>query len=168
MEPARQFCIQIDGAPCMSDRQDAQPPRKRKRNTPGKRPIILTARFNEQEKAVLEEKARHVGISKSAFIRFATLGTPLPRGRREPSVNEEILLRVLADLPHIKAELGKHGSNLNQIAYYLNSGRPVDRLEGLLASTLHEAQAFYENKLEQLRYEILRALGYERGGDKAA
>ena len=130
--------------------------KKRKRNTPGQRPFILTVRFNEQEKAALAEKASHAGITRSDFIRLATLNTPPPRGRRVPSVNEKMLAQVLA-------QLGKIGSNVNQLAHYAHLDKFQPHSIELAMRDLHE-----------MRHVLMQALGLERPlphedeGDQAA
>ena len=56
--------------------------------------------------------------------------------------------------------LGKTGSNINQIAYHLNSGRPGSRAEDSIESALRD--------LAELRIACLQALGTEprRGTDE--
>ena len=70
-----------------------------------------------------------------------------PAPRRRPSVDTVLLAKVLA-------ELGKIGSNINQIAYHLNAGRPGDVMEGSVESALAE--------LLEWRTALMQALGYER------
>ena len=74
------------------------------------------------------------------------LDVPLPK-RRRPTVNTKLLGRVLA-------ELGKIGSNINQIAYHLNAGRPGDVLDGSIEAALRE--------LLEWRTALLHAIGEER------
>ena len=63
-------------------------------------------------------------------------------------------------LSRLSGQLGKIGSNVNQIAYHLNAGRPGDRVEGSLLETLRD--------LKELRIVILQALGKEPRRDKTA
>ena len=72
-----------------------------------------------------------------------------------------------------EAELGKSGSNLNQIAHVLNTDRPPERIMNLLEATLqahlealqHHEQAVRD--LEELRTAGMNAMGLELtcGGD---
>ncbi len=108
------------------------------------RPHRLTARFTAQEAAQLAAKAEQAGISRSAFIRFAALGTPPPRGKRNPSVNEKLLVQVLA-------QLGKIGSNVNQLAYYAHLGKfQTNSVESAI------------RELSDARFVLMQALGFER------
>lgn len=148
---------------------------KRRRNTPGQRPCILTARFNEQEKAALAEKAAHAGMTRSAFIRFAALGTPPPRGQRVLNIEHAEMIQFLersarvADAARLSAaEFGKVNSNVNQIAHQLNAGRPPERIMNLIETTLNEhrqAMKRHDDVLRdmlELRTLAMRATGYER------
>jgi len=56
------------------------------------------------------------------------LGAPGPRARRSPPLNAELLA-------HAVAQLNKAGSNLNQIARILNSGKAVGSREAVEALT---------------------------------
>jgi hypothetical protein len=51
-------------------------------------------------------------------------------------------------------DLGKIGSNINQIAYHLNAGRPGDVVEGSIAASLRE--------LDEWRTALMQAIGAER------
>jgi hypothetical protein len=154
--------------------------KKRKRNTPGKRPLILTARFNEQEKAALSEKAAHAGMTKSAFIRFAALGTPPPRGQRVPTIEHQAMAEFLAtaarvvDAAHASnTEYSRVNNNVNQIAHQLNAGRPPERMLNIIEQVLEEhreARKRHEEIMRgmlELRSLGLQALGLERPDDPA-
>ena len=64
-----------------------------------------------RDKVIAEAAAE--GLSLGAFIRARLDGSPGPRAKRNPSPDIVLLAKVLA-------ELGKSGSNLNQIAHHLN------------------------------------------------
>ncbi len=98
------------------------------------------------QKAAIMEKIDATGLSPSAMCLAVLLDVPLPR-RRRPSVDTKLLVQVLA-------ELGKIGSNINQIAYHHNAGRPGDVMEGSVESALAE--------LLEWRTALMQALGYER------
>jgi len=121
----------------------------KKRSENRKRTIPLAGRFTPQEAVIVRAKAEACGAAVSAFIRHATIDTPLPRNK----VDKEAAARVLTALGDIRAEMGKSGSNLNQIAYHLNAGRPGDRVEGSLEDALRD--------LAELRIVCLQALGKE-------
>jgi hypothetical protein len=64
-----------------------------------------------RDKVIAE--ATEEGLSLGAFIRARLDGSPGPRAKRNPGPDTVMLAKVLA-------ELGKSGSNLNQIAHHLN------------------------------------------------
>jgi hypothetical protein len=99
-----------------------------------------------EQKAVILERADAAGYSPAAICLHVLLDTPLPK-RRRPIVNEKLLMQVFG-------ELGKIGSNINQIAYHLNAGRPGDVTEGSIESALRD--------LDQWRTAIMQAVGAER------
>ena len=71
------------------------------------------------------------------------------RAMRRPSIDHQAVARVLA-------QLGKVGSNVNQIAHHANAGRPLDRMSNSLDLALRD--------LAELRLACLQALGHEPGG----
>ncbi len=98
------------------------------------------------QKAEILKKIDATGLSPSAICLAVLLDVPLP-ARRRPSVDTQLLAKVLA-------ELGKIGSNINQIAYHLNAGRPGDVTEGSIQAALTE--------LLEWRTALMQSLGYER------
>jgi hypothetical protein len=83
---------------------------------------VARMRVSSVEWAQLEAAAELAGLSVGAYMRHQCLGTPGPRAARRPPVERAALAQLLA-------QLGKCGSNLNQIARVLNSGdqaRPDD------------------------------------------
>ena len=100
----------------MTANDNPQPPRyKRSGSERRQRGVPVSVRFLPDERATVEDRARDVGLSLASFLRACGLGTPGPRARRSPPVNAEALGRATA-------ALNKVGSNLNQVAYRLNSG----------------------------------------------
>jgi len=114
----------------------------KKRSENRKRTVLRPARFTPEEAARFDAKAKPYG-GASAFIRYIALEKPLPRSK----VEVQLLSRVLA-------ELGKIGSNINQIAYHLNAGRPGDVKEGIIEESLRE--------LLEWRMALMQSLGLER------
>lgn len=76
-----------------------------------RRTAIVRARFTVAEKQRLETLAKNAGLTVSDWLRVCSLGTEPEQ--RKPTPERETLLRILA-------ELGKQGSNVNQIARALN------------------------------------------------
>ena len=111
---------------------------KRQRNT------VLAGRFNDQEAAAIKEMADGRGLSVASLIRHATLNVPPPRrALPRPQVETQLLVGVLG-------ELGKIGSNLNQLTKYANMGRVLEASIEAVARDLLE-----------LRLPLLQALGKE-------
>ena len=98
------------------------------------------------QKTAIMQKVDATGLSPSAMCLAVLLDVPLPK-RRRPSVDATLLAKVLA-------ELGKIGSNINQIAYHLNAGRPGDVMNGSIEAALRE--------LLEWRTALMQSLGYER------
>ena len=91
--------------------------------------------FNLKEQAEIETKALEAGLSKSAFIRKATLGAKI---QSLPKAN----LQIWQELAHTT-------SNLNQIAHHLNSGSAY----GIHPDLIDELSS----QVQQLRLELLGA-----------
>lgn len=86
-------------------------PRKKRSIAKGKK---IDARVTEAEYLIIKENAENAGMSVSEFIRSSCLG-------------KKVIIRksTIVDMPEIreiKANLGKIGSNINQIAKYFNQG----------------------------------------------
>ena len=62
------------------------------------RPIILKARFTEQEATLVKQQADAAGLSVSALIRFALLDQKPVRASRTPPLDREMAARLLAAL----------------------------------------------------------------------
>lgn len=108
------------------------------------RTVLRPARFTPEEAAVFDAKAKPYG-GASPYIRHIALNIPLPRSK----VEVQLLTKVLA-------ELGKIGSNINQIAhrYNMSEGRPEGPVEGALQAAL--------NELVEWRSALMQATGAER------
>lgn len=122
-----------------------------------KQTVIIQCRVEPADKATLDARAKAAGMSLSQMVRTALLGYRPPR----PKVDKEAMGRLRVELAKVRAELGKSGSNLNQIAYHLNAGRPGDVGYGALDAALanHEQAV---RTLEELRLAILQSVGLER------
>ena len=85
---------------------------KRQRN------ITKLVRLNESESAAVEEAASRAGLTFASYARTQMLGRPVPDSVKRPPVEKELLAKSLG-------QLGKVGSNLNQIAHAANIGETV-------------------------------------------
>ena len=104
-------------------------------------------RISPQEAATIRQLAQSRGETVSAMMRSALLH------------NRPRLTRIdLQAVARLLGQLGKIGSNINQIAYHLNAGRPGDRVEGRLGDALRD--------LSELRLVCLQALGKEPRREK--
>ncbi len=76
---------------------------------------LLQIRVSDSEFDAIAKMAERSELTVPSYARQIILDTPPPRARRKPSVDTEQVARLLG-------ELGKVGSNLNQIAHHLNAG----------------------------------------------
>ena len=93
---------------------------------------IIGFRALPEEVAQVEEAAQKAGVSKSEYVRQKILGGSKIRAARRPTVEAATLGKLLA-------ELGKIGSNLNQIAHRANMGQGINSAE--LNAALTELRA---------------------------
>jgi len=82
----------------------------------------LTVRLTDDERAAIDLAAEAAGLMPGSYARQVMLGGPAPRAVRKSPVERRELVRLLG-------ELGKIGSNLNQIAKSLNTGVVVYEVE---------------------------------------
>jgi hypothetical protein len=78
----------------------------------------LTVRLSADERAAVDAAAERAGLTAGSYARQAMLGAPAPRQVRRPPVERKELARLLG-------ELGKIGSNLNQLAKAVHEGLVV-------------------------------------------
>lgn len=117
----------------MTDRSNSQPAANRSGSERRQRGKPVSVRLLPDEKAALKEKASAAGLSVASFLRASGLGTPGPRAKRAPTINAEALARATA-------ALNKIGSNINQIAHYMNAGGAITTAQECFAA-LAEARA---------------------------
>lgn len=133
-----------------------------------------TIRFTADEDAQIEKLVETTRQSPGALIRNALLNAPLPRVRRS-TVNDQKMARFLAGAAKIAdafrahlAELGKSGSNLNQVAYMLNTGTEPPRIMNIIETAVEEHRAAVAKLNElitdalEMRTMAMEALGLER------
>ena len=83
------------------------------KDAPDRRDLTIRVRVTPAEKRHLWEMATEAGYTPSDFMRLRTLAAVQPT-RRVPTPDRALLLLLMA-------ELGKLGSNVNQIAHALNA-----------------------------------------------
>jgi mobilization protein NikA len=76
----------------------------------------IALRCTDEDRAFLEESASQAGLSVGAFLRTIAFGTAGARAVKRPHIEREQLARLLG-------EIGKLGSNVNQIAKWANTDR---------------------------------------------
>lgn len=112
------------------------------------RRLRITVRVSRTERAALDAAAERSALTLSAYARaILTSAKPLPAARRPP-VEAALLARVLG-------QLGKIGSNLNQIAHAANSIASGVSLMPFSERELLRSLA----ELRTIRPQLLAALG---------
>jgi hypothetical protein len=97
----------------------SEPPARRKGRHFGARPVKdprsawLTTRCTPEFRETVVAAAEEAGLSLADYIHKRLGGKPGPRARRNPGADAVLLAKVLA-------QMGKSGSNLNQIAHRMN------------------------------------------------
>lgn len=123
-------------------------------NTP-KRHCVIKTRLTEAERADFEQRCATLSMSQSEYIRQAIFYSRITPVIRVSQNSGELLTSVSS----LVAQYGKIGSNLNQIARYLNEGSPPH--QGL-AAELRGAAA----DLAALKFDVLKVIGEAYGNDK--
>ena len=97
-----------------------------------------------------------LSMSQSEYIRQAIFYSKITPVIRVTAHSEEMLTAVSS----LVAQYGKIGSNLNQIARYLNEyGIPYNALSGEVRAAVSDLAA--------LKFEVLKVIGEAYGNDKA-
>jgi hypothetical protein len=102
----------------------------------------LTVRLSAEERAAVDAAAEAEGLTSGSYARERMLGGQTARTVKRPPAERKELVRLLG-------QLGKIGSNLNQMARAANSGTALYADE--VSHTL--------NDLRALRDALLTALG---------
>jgi hypothetical protein len=93
----------------------AAPWRGRKRTEAGEaKNEFIGLRVTAADLARIEEKAQESGLKIGGYLRALALGSAGPRAVKRPRVEREQLARLLG-------EIGKLGSNVNQLAKWSNT-----------------------------------------------
>ena len=118
-------------------------PTKRKRSEKRHRQKILAIRFNEAERQAVQTRADVAGLSTAGYLRAVALDAKPLRASRRPPVDR-------AELAFLLADIGKIGSNINQLAKLANLGGWPEHED------LRQAVA----DIRWMRDVLLKALGY--------
>lgn len=135
-----------------TETQPAKPRRSRSGSETRRTATTLSLRLSADERERMDAAAAERGIGPSTLLRQVALSLladapALPRRRRQPAADPAELRRLLA-------ELGKLGSNTNQIARHMNeaakAGKTVAPRLALLERTQAEIAAMREHLVEAL------------------
>jgi hypothetical protein len=118
--------------------------RSRSGSATRQRSHMMNFRASDAERAELERLAERAGLSVGAYIRSRALSTPTTRATRRPPLERAALAQLLG-------QIGKIGSNLNQIARSENRGRETQWMEEALRQALRE--------WGEMRDAVMQALG---------
>ena len=109
-------------------------------------------RFTPAQHDALCKLAEARGQSASALVLHTLLGIPLPR-TRHPKADDELMRQFFTEIARardalkpLEAELGKSGSNLNQITHVLNT----DRIPESVMNILHAALQAHFDALQHI------------------
>lgn len=115
-------------------------------NTP-KRKCVVKTRLTEDERRAFEDKCAALSMSQSEYIRQAVFYSRISPVIRVTAHSEEMLTAISS----LVAQYGKIGSNLNQIARYLNEyGAPYNALSSEVRAAVSDLAA--------LKFEVLKVI----------
>lgn len=109
-----------------------------------RRPHLLQCRTSTAEYDQVLRDAERAGLSLSDFMRHCLCSTPVPRTHRLTRADTQLFARLLG-------QIGKIGSNLNQIARAINMGADSTHLQDRLEKEL--------DGLQEVRRQLKAALG---------
>ena len=123
-------------------------------DTPHRRHVVKT-RMTEEEYRDFAERLSHYDMSAAEFIRQSIRKAVIRPIVQVSPVNDELL----AAIGKLTAEYGRIGSNLNQIARFLNEyGAPYNALSSEVKAAIAELAA--------LKFEVLQKAGEAIGDIK--
>jgi len=131
-------------APPSSSSAEADRPARKARSgsETRKRTTCVTSRYDDSELAELTEAASKAGLTPASYQRVQSLAQPKTRSTRRAPIDREMLGKALG-------QLGKIGSNLNQLAHAANLDRTY-RAEIMDAVT--ECRTLLPHLMEALRH----------------
>lgn len=125
---------------------DASAPRaSRSGSETRQRGINLTIRLSQAERDELEADAAAAGMTLGSFVRWKLSQGQAPRSVRRPPAELEVLRQLLG-------QLGKCGSNLNQIAHKMNMDLSVS--PRALDHAMRDVRGMRDAVLLSLGYEV--------------
>jgi hypothetical protein len=98
-----------------------------------------SVRLNEQELAIIQSGAEHVGMSVAGFLAHSALAAARDQSRTAAAIATE--RDILTALFGVRRQLGWAGSNVNQITKALNSGADAPYCAAALADLQRAAKA---------------------------
>ena len=102
----------------------------------------IAVRLTDDDHSFLEQTAKDAGLSVGAFLRAIALGTAGARAVKRPPIDRKQLAKLLG-------EIGKLGSNVNQIARWANTDRAAPSFAEIVKMREHIAA---------MRAEVMKAL----------
>lgn len=116
---------------------------KKRHSENRQRHLVLRCRVLPRERDEIQKRAEALGVSVAELVRQSAQDKPIARPRKRlPTVEVQALSKLCS-------ELGKLGSNLNQIARVCNrNGRLGDPPQ--LEATLHALQGLMRRIMEAL------------------
>jgi hypothetical protein len=107
----------------------------KKRSESRQKRRVLSVRVSEVEQQEVEALAQREGLTVGSYVRSRALSHPTTRAIRRPVPEVQKLSKLLA-------ELGRIGSNINQIARRVNLGETplADDISDALAACRHIAE----------------------------
>jgi Bacterial mobilisation protein (MobC) len=131
---------------------------------------IIPVRVNAEEYALITKVANATGQSAAALVRSALARIPLPRTRLPKAVDKLVArflggaAKVADPLWALDAQLGKIGSNINQLTHYAHMDRVMEASIMSALAEFNEASARVKEALrdvDELRTEGMHVLGLE-------
>jgi len=118
-------------------------PWRGRRRVKDPRSHFIAVRCSDTEYAAIIESAKRAGLSIGAYLRAAALGDSGPRSVRRPPLEHQALAWVVG-------QVGKIGSNVNQIAKSFNGSGLLPGFPEILAM---------KRDIAEMRGALLKALG---------
>ena len=123
------------------------------------RSLRLSVRLNGRERDELVKRARARGLSVTRLLVDGALELPLPRPQVSVADRDrELIDGLVGELDEVRAELGRVGNNLNQMAHGANITRELPA-----ARRLEEALAEHRALTSQLMRIGVRLARWSRG-----
>jgi post-segregation antitoxin (ccd killing protein) len=123
------------------------------------RSLRLSVRLNRGERDELVKRARARGLSVTRLLVDGALELPLPQAHASVTARDRALIDGLVrELDEVRAELGRVGNNLNQMAHGANISRELPA-----ARRLEEALAEHRALTSQLMRVSVRLARWSRG-----